>query len=245
MFYSNKKIFISLYLLFASFFSSLSSAEEEASRRYSIRFNDISILEFIHFVSKISETNFIFDKQDLEFNVTIAFAKPMSSDDVLKALVQMLRLRGFAVMQENGYLAIHKNGKGDAGTIDQKTFSIPHSLVLPASANRMEKYEFETYKLQYHPGEQIQEALKKIGSDLSKQPDPPKRLLNAIETIQWIKATNSLFCSSDEETLQDVRRLVDSLDVPLRQVFIEVLVIETDVRKGLDFGLQWGAGGQI
>ena len=40
-------------------------------------------------------------------------------------------------------------------------------------------------------------------------------------------------------------RSIENLDIPLRQVFIEVLVVETDVKKSMEFGLQWAAGGQI
>ncbi len=39
--------------------------------------------------------------------------------------------------------------------------------------------------------------------------------------------------------------MIETIDVPLRQVFIEVLVIETDVKKNMEFGLQWAAGGQL
>jgi type III secretion protein C len=70
-------------------------------------------------------------------------------------------------------------------------------------------------------------------------------LINAIQSLQWVRATNSLLFSADPETLQKLSKLVDSLDMPLRQVFIEVLVIETDVKKSMEFGLQWAAGGQF
>ena len=46
-----------------------------------------------------------------------------------------------------------------------------------------------------------------------------------------------------KKQLSALRSLSESLDVPSRQVFIEVLVVETDVRKSMDFGLQWAAGG--
>ena len=57
-----------------------------------------------------------------------------------------------------------------------------------------------------------------------------------IQSLQWVKATNSLLFSGDAETLQKLAKLVDRLDIPLRQVFIEVLVIETDVKKSMEFG---------
>jgi type III secretion protein C len=112
-------------------------------------------------------------------------------------------------------------------------------------AKDSERYEFFVYKLQYHEGPEIEESLKKIAADLRNQPDAPINLINAIQSLQWVKATNSLLCSSDPDTLEKLRRLVESLDIPLRQVFIEVLVIETDVKKSMEFGLQWAAGGQL
>ena len=42
-----------------------------------------------------------------------------------------------------------------------------------------------------------------------------------------------------------MKKLIESLDVALRQVFIEVLVVETDTRKSSEFGLDWAAGGKV
>ena len=55
---------------------------------------------------------------------------------------------------------------------------------------------------------------------------PPinQNLLNAINSIQWLEVTNSLLCSGDQETLTRLKELVKNLDIPLKQVFIEVLV---------------------
>ena len=36
-----------------------------------INFNNVSIIEFIRFISKVSGKNFVFDENDLQFNVTI------------------------------------------------------------------------------------------------------------------------------------------------------------------------------
>ncbi|MFI5334705.1 MAG: type II secretion system protein GspD, partial [Chlamydiales bacterium] len=107
-----------------------------------------------------------------------------------------------------------------------------------------EPQAFFVYKLQYHQGSEIEEAIKKIGADLQNQPDKPVKLLSAIHSMQWVKATNSLLCSGDPETVESFKKLIGSLDVPLRQVFIEVLVIETDVHKASEFGLEWAAGGK-
>lgn len=231
--------------------------EQQSVLGHCINFNDIPVIEFVRFVSKISEENFIFDNRDLNFNISLSTGKSVSSEMVLQALIQLLRAHGLYVRHEAGYYVI-RNSDDPSSSSDLATRS-PHKQskgLLAANVDRIdgfgasdgkdsERYEFFVYKLQYHEGPEIEESLKKIAADLRNQPDAPINLINAIQSLQWVKATNSLLCSSDPETLDKLRKLVVSLDIPLRQVFIEVLVIETDVKKNTEFGLQWAAGGQF
>lgn len=210
-----------------------------------INFNEVPIIEFIRFVSRISLENFIFHSEDLQFNVTLSSGKAASAANVLQALFQMLRSHGFDVVRQDNYYVIHKAGEG-VSSENEEGSPLPRS----AKEKKQEKeeaepYEFFVHKLQYHQGGEIQEAIKKIGGDLKNSASTPIEVIHAIESIQWIKATNSLLYSGNEETLAVLKKLIDSLDVPLRQVFIEVLVIETDVRKSMEFGLQWAAGAQL
>ncbi|MGR3911694.1 MAG: hypothetical protein QRY71_00070 [Candidatus Rhabdochlamydia sp.] len=100
---------------------------------------------------------------------------------------------------------------------------------------------FLIYKLQYHQGSEILTALKQIGLDLAQNSSVGgQNLLSAINSLQWIKVTNSLLASGQDNSLNKLQELMHSLDVPLRQVFIEVLVIETDLTNTQNFGLQWG-----
>jgi type III secretion protein C len=105
--------------------------------------------------------------------------------------------------------------------------------------------DFLVYKVQYHSGDEIESAIKKIALDLKTKPHTSHKYIDTINSIQWIKATNSLVCSGDPDTLSSVKKLIESLDVALRQVFIEVLVVETDTRKSSEFGLEWAAGGKV
>lgn len=251
--YKTKKI-IRRAVCFAALLLSpfLAQAEEESG--HTINFNDAPVTEVIRFVSRISEVNFIYNNKELQFNVTLSSGKAASSESVLKALLQMLRVRGFDVTQEEEYYVIHP------ALSPEERANIPLSLPkkeiiepLFASLNEMEppalppepiieeSSEFFVYKLQYHQGSEIEDAIKKIASDARHQ--TPK-LHDAIQSMQWVKATNSLLCSADPETTETLKNLIASLDVPLKQVFIEVLVIETDVRKAQEFGLEWALGGR-
>lgn len=209
-----------------------------------VNFNDVSIVELIRFVSKISHVNFIFDHRELQFNVTLSSGKSVSSVELLKALVQLLRMHGFGVSEEENYFVIHR--------LDQdrrKKEGLPSDQLLAGtlpmgSRSSSSKLDFYVYKLKYHQGSEIESALKKIAGDLRSHPDHPQKLLEAIHSIQWVKTTNSLLFSADDDTIRRLNQLINSLDVPLRQVFIEVLVVETDLKKSMEFGLQWVGEGQ-
>lgn len=101
---------------------------------------------------------------------------------------------------------------------------------------------FLVYKLQFHKGEEIQNALRQIAKDLLlSNAQVNQTLLNSINSVQWLEVTNSLLCSGDSETLTRLRELIKNLDIPLKQVFIEMLVLQTSLNNALTFGLEWGA----
>lgn len=216
---------------------------------HSINFPNLPAQEFIRFVSRTCNVNFLYDHKDLDFNVTLSSGKPVSTPNILKALIQMLRSRGLSVMEQNGYYVIHRaesqpqqSAPAEPPTPGTMTASNTNANMIPLE---MEPREFLIHKLQYQQGSEVEAALKKIGVDLQSQPNAPLRLLRAIQSLQWVKATNTLLASADEPSLASLKKLIQGLDVPLKQVFIEVLVIETDVRSSMDFGLEWAAGGKF
>jgi type III secretion protein C len=218
---------------------------EVRTEKHDINFNDVPMVEFIRYVTKISHVNFIYNPQDLQFHMSLNTGKAVSSSQVLQALMEILRSHNLAVFAQDNYFVIRKGdeAKGGGGFLPPLERMVPTVQAGLRSISDATA-QFFVYKLKYHQGSEIQEAVKRIGAELKMRPDAPTRLLAAIESSQWVKTTNSLLFSADEETVFELRKLVDSLDIPLRQVFIEVLVIETDVRKSLDFGLQWAASGE-
>lgn len=220
--------------------------EQKGSSSYAVHFQDLPVVEFIRFVSKISKENFIYNKEDLNFTVTFSSGQPVSSESILKLLIRFLQLHHFHAVKEDQYFVIHKMSKVEDSS--GEVHWDPSSLLTSADDTfvgvKSNKPSFSVYKLQYHEGTDILDSLKKIGSDLNLQGGASSGLLQAISTLQWVRVTNSLLFSGDDRSVEDLNSLIASLDTPLRQVFIEILVIETDVRKGLDFGLQWALGGK-
>jgi type II secretory pathway component GspD/PulD (secretin) len=113
---------------------------------------------------------------------------------------------------------------------------------LEPTIQAIDNTSFLVYKLQFHKGDEIQGALRQIAKDLIISNAPVNQnLLNSINSIQWLEVTNSLLCSGDQETLTRLRELIKNLDIPLKQVFIEILMIQTSLSNALTFGLEWGA----
>ncbi len=111
-----------------------------------------------------------------------------------------------------------------------------------ATIDSTELANFLIYKLQYHAGADLQAALKKVAYSLNKTaPEANKALIDVIDSLQWIEVTNSLLGTGTPEILVKLKELILSIDVPLRQVFIEVLVVETSLFNSQNFGLQWGS----
>ncbi|MDJ0651584.1 MAG: hypothetical protein QNJ27_01015 [Simkaniaceae bacterium] len=103
---------------------------------------------------------------------------------------------------------------------------------------------FLIYKLQYHSGSEIQDAIKLIGIDFGKSKTKVNHnLVDAINTLQWIEVTNSLIATGQADALGKLKELIKSIDIPLKQVFVEILVIETTLSNNLQFGLRWGSQG--
>ena len=99
---------------------------------------------------------------------------------------------------------------------------------------------FLIYKLQHHKGYQMQQTLQELGAELAGTGTFSEQLVTTINTAQWIESTNSLLFIGDQQSLKKVKELLEMLDAPLRQVFIEVLAIRTTINNSLNLGVEYG-----
>ncbi len=206
-------------------------AEPSDEEGHVINFSKVSALELVKFASRIAEVNFIFKEELLQFEVSFVSNKPSSAKKVLGAVIHILEENHLEVVkQAEDYYVIREPKAPSAESI--------------AAAKKEESVatkegHFFVYKLQYHKGSEIQLALKQIVSESMTGGGTSFDFINAIQSVQWIPSTNSLFFSGSEESMGKISTLLKNLDTPLKQVFIEILVIETDIKNSLDFGLQW------
>lgn len=102
--------------------------------------------------------------------------------------------------------------------------------------------EFYIYKLQYHRGDQIVKSLKEIAEAMISSNDSlDPKLVFSFQTMQWIETTNSLIFSGDDASIIKLKNLIASLDTPVKQVFLEMLILDTSIGNALNFGVDLGA----
>ena len=76
---------------------------------YTINFSNISIIEYIKFASKITNLNFVFKDDELQFNVTIVSEEPVNTAQCISILIQVLRINGLVVLEQDNNIADHKS----------------------------------------------------------------------------------------------------------------------------------------
>lgn len=108
-------------------------------------------------------------------------------------------------------------------------------------AGHIQRTLFYIYKLRYRKGDQIQTSLRKIADSLQTFGGTNGDLVGVINSAQWIESTNSLIFTGPAPALERIQELLEEVDVPLRQVFIEVLILDTTLSDSLGYGVDWGA----
>ena len=112
---------------------------------------------------------------------------------------------------------------------------------LPPTA--MVNNTFQVYKLRYQDGREVADAIKTIGVNLAAGGSGNIDLVMTIKSIEWVEINNSLIITGTLEAVDKVVKLIEELDAAPKQVYIEVLILDTTLRNSLDFGVQWIAIG--
>lgn len=349
---------------------------------YTVNFEDISIIQLIQFISKISGTNYVFDSTELGFNITLVSEDPATVDDLSALLLQILRMHDLLVVEQGNSVLIYRNKNmskvsriitddnladacdspvitrvfrlynvepmriaaivrpllspdaivevsletrhlivSDMTSNVNRIADLLNALDTPSGAFEIREYKvksgdpnilvhyaheilgplmsldtgfrlipqpaagkifivstpfmiskavqvlesldtvditevglqlpssiiqgnsFEVYKLKYHSGRIIAAALREIGNNLKYTGVGNIDFINTIYSIQWIEVNNSIVITGTQDAINKVLDLLKDLDIPPKQVYIEVLIIDTTLTNSLDFGVQWIALG--
>lgn len=110
--------------------------------------------------------------------------------------------------------------------------------ILPGGIEK--KTKFFIFKLEYRRGERIEPVLRQIADTIQQNERGNEDLISALRSVQWLQANNSLVFSGTPDALDKVNELVKEVDIPVRQVFIEMLILETTLLDSLSYGVSYG-----
>ena len=226
-----KKTFTTLFT-FLAFLSPLLSFDNDCV----IDFPKVPMRELVRFISRISHVNIVGDESLLDFDVSFYSGKESSPEDLLNILLELMHQNGLEAKMQGDYYIVTK-----AAILSDDEIALPDK----ATPIRVKDGTFHLHKLQFHQGSEIMNAIKQMATDMSATRSADDSLLASINSIQWIESTNSLFFSGNDTAIGELNGLIKTLDTPIKQVFIEVLVVETSMTNSLDFGVQWSVNSKI
>lgn len=172
---------------------------EETAKTVLINFNNVSMVEYVRFVSRISNRNFIFDENDLQFNVTIVSEEPATIENVMTALMQELMIHNLTLIEDNNNLIIHNNSK-----VNGLSNVIPEGQEgnLPPRADIVT----QVFRLNTLDPEKAAALLKPLTSDTA--------------LIEPLKDTNHLIVTDIASNIKKMGDLLKSIDAPNSGVVI-------------------------
>ncbi|MCF6149074.1 MAG: type II secretion system secretin GspD [Candidatus Kuenenia sp.] len=103
-----------------------------------------------------------------------------------------------------------------------------------------EEMRIYVYKVQHQKAETIVPIITQMYSE--KMAAQPKKLgMDIVESMKVLAdpETNSVIVKSVPSDYKGIKSIIEAIDATPQQVFIEVLIIEVDLRDTLDYGAEW------
>jgi type IV pilus assembly protein PilQ len=102
----------------------------------------------------------------------------------------------------------------------------------------LEPVKSEVFQLQYQKAEEVKKLLAEAGS--GGQASQGSRFLSPRGSATADARTNQLFVTDVPSKLDEIRKLLARVDIPIRQVIIEARIVEADDRFGRNLGVKLG-----
>jgi type IV pilus secretin PilQ/predicted competence protein len=179
----------------------------------SLELRDADIRDVVHLFATITNLNFVIDPE-VGGRITI-YLKEVPWDQALDII---LRNNGLGKVFENNVMRIATTGKLAAEAQSQRALIEERRLAVPLDTM--------TRAVSYAKATELEKVVKK---NLSARGD-----------VIVDERTNTLIIKDIPDQIALLRRLIDTLDIPAKQVQIESRIVETtrEVIQGL--GIQWG-----
>lgn len=182
------------------------AAPNEPIKSILINFNNVGMNEYLRFISRITNKNFVYDENDLQFNVTIVSEEPTSLENIMAALIQELRIHDLTLIEQGNNLIIHKNPKV-SGLSKVVADDLPD--------------------LQPSGAEIVTQVFRLNTLEPEKAATIIRPLVSAAALVEFITDPNHLIVTDIVTNVQQIGKLLKSLDAPNSGLVIGQYVART------------------
>lgn len=184
----------------------------DAQKTILINFNNVAITEYIRFISRISNKNFVFDENDLQFTVTIVSEEPTTIDNIMTALLQELRIHDLELIEQDNTIIIHRNSK---------VSSISKVVTEDQNMSDIQNVDIVTKVFRLNTLEADRAAI------------ILKPMVSATALVEVLKQTNHLIITDLSSNVREISALLKSLDSPQSGLVIGQYVARTQPMESL------------
>jgi len=186
-------------------------------KRLSLNFQDISVRAVLQLLAEFTGINIV-ASDSVKGNITIKL------NDVPwdEALAIILDTEGLSKKQIGNVIKIAPS--------EEMAAYEKEALENQKQVEELEPLKTELIHLNYSKASSIATLLK----------DQSTSLLTTRGNVSVDERTNTLLVKDIPSTLVSVRKLIEQLDVPVRQVLIEARIVNVDTNYERDLGIRWG-----
>jgi type IV pilus assembly protein PilQ len=188
-----------------------------AGEKLSLNFQNVEVRAVLQVIADFTGLNII-TSDTVGGNLTLRL-KDVPWDQALDIILQAKGLS----KRKNGNVVL-------IAPTDELAAKEKLALEAQAAVSDLEPVRTESFALSYAKAEDIRKLLS----------DKDQRILSKRGSASLDERTNTVFVQDSGGRLEEVRRLISQLDVPVRQVLIEARIVIADDKWGRQLGVRFG-----
>lgn len=195
--------------------------------KLSLNFQDIQVRAVLQLLAEFTGINIV-ASDSVKGNMTLR----LNNVPWDEALAIILRTQGLAQRKVGNVVMI--------APTEEVAAQEKQELEARKEVKELEPLLTEMMQLNYAKASDIAKLLKEQSPASGQSKGESSSLLSSRGSVSVDERTNTVLIKDVPAVLQEVRALIEKLDVAVKQVLIETRIVQIDVNAELDIGVRWG-----
>jgi type IV pilus assembly protein PilQ len=195
--------------------------------RLSLNFQNVDVRSLLQVIADFTNLNII-TSETVQGNITLRL-KDVPWDQALDIILQTKNLD----MRKNGNVIL-------VAPKDELATKEKLELEQKSQIADLEPIRSEVFQLSYQRAEEVKKLIGDSGGSSGGSGGTTSRILSKRGSAAADMRTNQLFVQDTPSKLDEIRRFIARVDIPVKQVMIEARIVEADDRFGRNLGVKLG-----